>query len=547
VPVVLIILIFQLIDMLSAGPMLFFSGENQQLIYEFSLEEIDTLKKLGSLVYIYSSSIAMIMFGIFSKIEATLVAGIIVESLRPMVNAFSPEIMAGTRSLEGYVTNFILHLIVTSIGFGIFSLILYFINKAHFLGLIPKGIINGCLGAIGIGQLKIALDCIRGVDQNLFEVFSLFMVAIFVVLLYIFITKVIYDGVFVLPSYIIALLVIFYTVTRLFYNDYSTMLSDLYDKEWLNSKESILYPKYIYDHLDLRSISLMILLKNLKHIFTIILISSIHIVVNLPAFKMGTGTDFDFSTELKAQGIANMVTASPVYFVVSYSLAVFKVGGDKRYFSIIAGCIMVLLALFGVMIKGFIPKFILSLVPGSMFVDFISSSFLNTLFYIPMFEYVLSIIVCGIILISQEYLYGMVLGLAIYLFIFTIFYTLAETKCYNPITDAKIFLFLNNNLWFLTASQFLDDLSELNKKNPKTEDEKRTLVIDAQNCPAIDWIGHDLLRQACQTFENVIFVGDPYNLRPKGLKDLDNIQFFYYKEEYEKLHCQKTAQKIKIN
>ena len=144
-------------------------------------------------------------------------------------------------------------------------------------------------------------------------------------------------------------------------------------------------------------------MRNTPKIFAMIFISSIHIAVNLPAYRMATSLDFDFSSELRTQALSNIVSVAPTYFIVSYSIAVFKSGGNKKAYTLMASGVMLALAFFGVKIKGFIPKFVLSLVPGVMFVSFILSSFYETLYYVSAYEYGLSVVVCAIIKVFGEY------------------------------------------------------------------------------------------------------------------------------------------------
>ncbi|KRH92919.1 Sulfate Permease (SulP) Family [Pseudoloma neurophilia] len=527
-----IILIFQLIDMLSCGPAIFFSSSSDELKKRFSEDEIDVLKKLGCLTYVYSCIISTIIFALLSKMEATVVSGIIVESLKPMVDSFSANILKETKTLNEFVTNYIFHLFLTTVGFSILSLVLYSINKAHYLSLIPKSIINGALGAIGIGQLQIALDCI-GFEgfQSLKDssLRNLFIICIVAVSLY-FILEIWFSHIdYLIPAYFIGLVAISYFLSVLVYGK-NDLMKNLRENKLIDSPETLLYPNYLFNRLEFSSISLKIVAKNTVKIFTMIFISSIHIAVNLPAFKMATGTDFDFSTELRTQGLSNLITFVPCYFIVSYSIAVFKSGGKKRSYSLIAGFLMIVIALYGVMIKGYIPRFALALVPGIMFVGFILSSFYETISYISAYEYFLSLLVTVIIkgggsIIKTDwytdycFVIGVSIGFVLYLIMFGIFSAISKKKTekieYSS-NDTDL-LVVDYILWFLTATQFEKNLETKNK--PK-------IILDFQKCSAIDWIGQDKLINTAEKYEEVVLIGAPFNLRHNRFSKVASFSYF---------------------
>lgn len=538
--VIFIILIFQIIDMLSCGPLLLYSGDIQLINSIYNVEEIELLKKIGCLVYIYSNIFSMICFSIFSKINSTLVAGIIVESIRPMINSYYRNIILETSDIDGYVTNFIFHFFITALWFSFLSLFLFYTKKAHYLGLIPRCVINGCLGAVGIGQLNIALDCLIGSDNKIRNIPILFFVAFSVIALY-YVLKVLFrNSVYLIPSYVISLILIFYIISSVILDDEKGMIGYLRAIEWLSSTDTVLYPSFVLKRLDPSKISYTALVKNFIGILTIVSISSIHIAVNLPVFKMATGVEFDFSTELKTQGLSNLFTFVPSYFMVSYSIAIYKAGGTKRSYSLIAGMLMILLALYGVMIKGYIPKFTLSLIPGVMFVDFMLSSFYNTLFYISVYEYLISVFVCAVIQVTNEYIYGIVLGFVVYVLVFSIFYmktyqNRAASTVISPQAGYSI-IEVNYILWFYTINYFLNEIKTI---------EGRNLIIDCQKCCAIDWISQDTIKKACHDFNEIIFIGYPYNFRPSGFNKYSNFHFYKNYEQYFPQggkHSQKTSQ-----
>merc|ERR1711915_800983 len=135
------------------------------------------------------------------------------------------------------------------------------------------------------------------------------------------------------------------------------LLNTLRLNHWISAPESVIYPNYVFSRIEPSTISFKALGNNAMSIISIVLLNCVHIVVNLPAFKMATGINFNFSNELGAQGFSNLFTIIPCYFIVSYSIAAVKSGGNKKMYSYVAAAAMVLIVLYGVFIKAFVPKF----------------------------------------------------------------------------------------------------------------------------------------------------------------------------------------------
>lgn len=522
-----IILIFQLIDMLSCGPIIFYATDCQELSKKFtSKNDIKILKNLGCICYAYSCIISMIAFSIFSTIKGTIVAGIVVESLQPMVKAYSKNIVENVDDINGFVTNYILHLFITAFLFGIFSLIIKKFNCAHFLSRIPKSIINGCLGAIGLGQLSVAFECIQPNGDSIMNHKYLLGFAVLSVLIY-YLLEYFVNFDMLIPVYSLSLILLFYSIGYLKVGK-GQFFEYFRKNEWMSDAEPIIGINYLLSRIKFSKISFKALSKNFLEIITMVLISSVHIIVNLPSFSMATGINFDFSDELKAQGLSNLFTFIPNYFICSYSISTVKVGGNSRFYTLIAGISMILLALFGVLIKGFIPKFVLSLVPGIMFISFLISSFYDTLFFVSFFDYVLSVFVCIIAYLTEKYLYAILAGFLVYLVVYLTIQSRKGKRAEIQFLDKEVqikkldshIIKVDYILWFLTLQKFI-------KPN-----KCKNLILDFTNCKAIDWLGADLIEQSCEMAENVYFVGDPFGFRRKRFSK-PNFSFFKDYQEFE--------------
>lgn len=528
VSAIAIILIFQLIDMLSMGPALFYTTSGPQWFNTLGQDDIRVLKTLGTLVYSYSAMISMISFGIATNINATIVAGPIVESFRPMINSYSKAILNETQTVDGFFTNFCIHLLITTIGFALVSIAIYSFDIASYLNYVPKSVINGCICAIAFGQLSIGLDCLRGRSKTLSDVSILVAVAVFCVILYYIIDLWVGPFDFLVPIYSLCLILTFYLASLGYYRNSTGLMEQLRNSEWINRTQPITWPNFIIKQFDPKLISFKALYKNIFNIFAMIAISMIHIIVNLPAFKISTGKDVDFSREVAAQGFSNIFTLIPSYFVVSYSIAAFRSGGSSKYLSIIAGVLMSFLAIFGVVINGVTPKFVLSLIPGIMFVFFLQISFYETLYTASIFEYLLSVIIFIIIKKSGHYIVGMIVGFSLYVILFSCFalhsYLTArnlELRKNEPqiIENSRIGVIkIGKILWFESASRFIADLSKI--------ENCKTVILDCRDCAAIDWTCQDLIAHACEKYQNVIILGHPLNFKLSRFDKIPNFALY---------------------
>lgn len=498
---VVMILIFTLIDMLSCGPIMFYTSKAEKLAKNFTDEKsISTLKTLGILCYIYSTIISMFTFNIFSGIETTIISGIITESLQMMVTSYSDSILEEVHDVNAYFTNFFAHLIITSLAFGCLSLIIKLTNCAHMLSLVPKAIVNGCLGAIGICQVFVGYECL--VPNGVFtkDLIPLMIIAVVVLVIFLLIEMKYQNFDFLIPVYSFFLIVIFYLISFIFVKD-QNKIEYLRKKNWLSNTEPVIYPNFILQRLEPSSISLKAIGKNFFSIMSVVLMDSVHIVVNLPAFRMATGVDFDFSKELATQGFSNFFTLIPCYFIASYSITCTNSGGNKRIYGIIAGAFLIIIALYGAMIKAYIPKFILSLVPFIVFYGFFSASFIQTFKKISLLEYFISILVCITCILTNIYVLGMIVGFIVYILSFLLMSKKSINKEFQNLkkeSESNI-VRVDYILWFLTLEKFV------------IPDQNETLFLDFTNCKGIDWLGADLIENACKKAQKVIFIGEPFN------------------------------------
>ncbi|ELQ74119.1 Sulfate Permease (SulP) Family [Trachipleistophora hominis] len=500
----LMAIIFQLMDMLSYGRAMFKSDDPEQNII---------VQNIGMLCYIYSTIWSQLLFNYFSKIDAAIISSVIVESLPFMEENVGKIINKHTSGLNGYITNFIAILLICSVGFGIVSLLLKYGRAGHLISLIPKAVVNGCLGAIGLTQFPLGWSALvpKGYEK---KYWLLCTIAIAVAVILFILQFKLAGADFLIPLYTLIIITLFYGIAFIFVGA-SDRMQYLRDNNWLPIKEAkILYPNYVLSRIDLSTLNWRSFVYNFFNILTVIFFNSVHIAVNLPAYKISTGVNFDFSDELGTQGFSNLFTFIPCYFVACYSIAFYKAGGTLKIYGYVSALAMILIAVFGLTIKGYVPNFVLSMLPFVMGAGFLYSSFYEPIFTTSIYEYSISVVVCLICWLTGQYIVGVLVGLGICV----AYYIIASRRkiaLYDSLdvieSDNIKVIVVDYLLCFLTAKRFvLPEYTDI-------------LIMDFSRCQGVDWLGMDLIVSCCEKARKVYFIGSPINLRVKRLKDVQNL------------------------
>lgn len=491
----LMVAIFQLMDMLSYGGSMFARDDPS---------ENATVKNLGMLCYIYSTMLSQLLFNYLSRIDAAIVSGVIVESLPFMQASIGGVIARHTKDIDGYFTNFLVVFILCSLGFGLASLLLKHGRAGHLISLIPRAVVNGCLGAIGLAQFPVGWGVIVSGRFGR-QCIPLVCAAVAVAAVLFLLQQRWPDANILIPLYTFVVVVLFYVLSLLL----GISTARLRDGNWLAAREGrAFYPNYVYARIRPSSLRWRAVAGNLLNILTVIFFNSVHIAVNLPAYRVSTGIDFDFSSELGTQGIANIFTVIPCYFVACYSIALYKAGGVLKMYGYVSALAMVPVAVFGLMVRGYIPTFVLSMLPFVMGAGFVYGSFYEPLFTVSPLEYITSLVVCMICCATDQYIIGVAVGLAVCV----AHYVVASQRKIAPAgvlgvkeTDRLHVVVVDYMLCFWTAQRFV---------LPERAD---VLVVDLTRCPGIDWLGMDLVAGTCERAQKVYVVGRPPSMRVRRL------------------------------
>lgn len=407
---IFICLFIQLIDMLSYGNTLFYTRNNEKLSKILKKEDIEYLKNCGSLCYIYSTIISQFLFNYTSKIPSAIISGVIVESLRSMSSNYSLIILKKTENMEEYISNFFALLLITTLTFAIFSLLLSRMNFGYLISLIPKSVIQGCLGTIGLVQFPVGWECLVPSEfskKYLYLVIAGILIATLLFILQLYFPK----SEFLIPIYIFIIFVISYSIFFFISRNSQKKLEHLRNLNLLPNQGSILPFFYIFKYFNIKKIKLYCIIHNIPNILNIVFFNLIYSTINLPSYSFSTNILLEYNKEIRAQGFVNIFTFIPSYFVSSYSITFHNIGGTSKIYGFTSAFSLILIAIFGLFIKGFIPTCILSIIPFLFFLTFLFYAFFDKKRTFR--EYFISFLVCIASFFTNQFFFGIFLGIVI--------------------------------------------------------------------------------------------------------------------------------------
>lgn len=380
--------------------------------------------------------------------------------------------------------------------------------------------------------------------------------------------------VYVIPLSIAACLALFYTAALLAVR--GDVLSGMTARGWLCERDSrVVSPLALLGALRPAKLRPALLWTNLRTVAIAVFFSLVHVSYNLPSYRMELGTDVDYTAELGAQGRANLFTLLPCYFISCYSVPFYRCGGVSRAYGLLSAAPLVLVALFGFVVRGYIPRFLLAMPPLLIGFTMMYDTVANVVTQTMLAEQVVVAAIAVVSFVTENYLLGTVGGVLVHLLLY---YALRgrrgrrvdgidriddriawvddrivngdgdwvddrvddrvvneridldervhDERIHNEriddvINDERIdvndlddiknieYIKINYFLCFMTVDRFVYDFSA------------DTVVVDLCECPAIDWLGSDLLFDAIKkSGKNVFVVGDPLNLKRRRFRGI---------------------------
>jgi SulP family sulfate permease len=247
--------------------------------------------------------------------------------------------------------------------------------------------------------------------------------------------------------------------------------------------------------------------KHAGSITTIVVLSAISFLLNSSGIEIIAGRDLDMNKDLKATGIANLVTsiiAAPAsYVLVSQTALATRIGATSRLVGVLQGVFLLLIFFVGGAFLSFFPKFVagglLLFLGTSMLKEWIIDSRKS----IPRIDYG---IIVGIVLIVEffGFLQGVAMGIVASVVIFVFRYssiniiknvmdgTHIRSGKDRPITDQRMLdhhadqlevLQLQGFIFFGTANSLYENVKQLTSSDDK---HLRFVILDLKLVQGID-------------------------------------------------------------
>ncbi|EPR77946.1 Sulfate transporter family protein [Spraguea lophii 42_110] len=475
------------------------------------------LENISIAIYSYTTALSQIFFNIFTGIKSGVMAGFICENAPLCSRLFQDCVKLSNGDHEVAHTNFLVCRILSVLLFAALSLFLDFFKIGSYIQNIPEPAIAGCLGLIGVSQVLVGYS---EVNYSVHKSIIFIVLSVLLAISLYMITEKLLQSSFSLPLSCALFTIAFYLIAVCVHG--KSVINNLRDKSWIGGYDNtIIFPNQLYKFVNIRKISMKIILKCSLKIISLATFSMIHITINLPSFSSKTKVPYDFSRELKTQSYSNVISSifgGYGYFIASYSVLFTKSGGTKLS-GVILGICLPIIPICGPMLKGFVPIIVLSALPTLMGIYFLIP-ILYSFFECTIFEYSIIVITLAASFFTDLPLVGLLSGTFCCFFLHFLF-SMKKPKNVKLDINAPVFRF-NTSLTFLNINSLIDSI----KNN--TQD---IIVIDLLHCSYIDWNARNKIVSIINDSEtNIILIG-----RPRSFLNYNELQNkkLYKAKDYE--------------
>ncbi|MBZ0286962.1 MAG: STAS domain-containing protein, partial [Anaerolineae bacterium] len=154
---------------------------------------------------------------------------------------------------------------------------------------------------------------------------------------------------------------------------------------------------------------------------TIMLLAAINLLLNVSGLELALRKDLDLNRELRAAGIANMLSALAGGMVgfhdLSYTLLNERVGGRGRLAGLIAGGVCLFMMLFGTAVLAYVPKSLLGGLLLFMGLNFLEEWIIKGWKRLDRADYAVVLLIL-VIIVTSNFLVGVSVGLLLMIAIF---------------------------------------------------------------------------------------------------------------------------------
>jgi SulP family sulfate permease len=357
---------------------------------------------LAFLAFLAGTALSALLIGFFSRFYCNL-SGAQDESAAILATFAGGLVGMGVIDEGAAISTMVAVIVLSTATFGLVLLLLGVLKWGKYTQLIPYPVVGGFLAGVSLLMLSATIRFLSGVTltmDSLPQFFSWEMTLrwlpslIAAGLLYWGMNRI--RSSLVLPIGLISILVLFYAVAGAL----SVSIESLRERAFVFTAIPV---GGVFDikSLSLTSIDWTIVRQAWDEIGALVLVCTIGASLATTALEIGTGIELEANHELRAHGLANLVSALlgglPAFTLAGPSLTYFRLGASSRLMPILRAVFTVTFGVLGLSLLGFVPKIVVGTLLLLFTFGLLDEWLIRARHRLSVRDYVFVLIVAGII------------------------------------------------------------------------------------------------------------------------------------------------------
>eukprot|EP00439_Symbiodinium_sp_Y106_P071917 s552_g13.t1 len=376
------------------------------------------LHGVGVSMVLLSAAVAQAVFSCSSNLPEGL-GCMIVENI-PMLHSMALSVTTSLAERPDMILPTTLALYATaSLATAIAFLLLGFFELERVFMILPKPVLMGCIGGMGIYIVAAGVEASTGISWAWSKAVFLDQAMQWPKILVLLVLELFLLNClrlargrdwefFVLPLFFLGLVPASWMALSM--AGYSRELAQ--EDGWIFNDFPML-TTYHFQMLRVDLIAWDVFPYQLPLLMGIVIFSCLHVPVNVPALAQATGREVDVNRELAAHGIANLIAAClgtlQNYMVYSSSLLYFKCGGGSRITGFIVSLVVLMIIPLASTVISFLPRVLAGVLLSHLGVELVWEALVDTWPTLDVLEYIIAVSIACICTIS--FIYGLLIGL----------------------------------------------------------------------------------------------------------------------------------------
>lgn len=478
------------------------------------------LSSVSMLLTFLSLILSQINYNLFSRVPVAICAGPVLEAttlIRKLCTGISNKV-----SKEEMIINCLVAIAISTILFGIISIIFSIFDVSKYLFLIPHSVIAGILSGVGLMLIKMSFDLLKvnepGKDK--LGIYYFIFLLIFGLCLVAIEKKFGID--YFAPISVLIFTVVLFLIGKVFKIEKDTLLKYTIISSEVSLNEGM---KILKNNLKFDFLNFKLILKEYPNILALTFFYLLHLPINISSYGKVTKVKYNLKKEFLTQGISNIlgsVFVLPVYFVCCYSIMLAESGCSRFLDGIALSGVYSLNYFLAGAVRSYVPVIGLALFPVLIGYSFCISGVLMPYQDGSIIEFLIiwSIAIAGGVFEIPMYIL-FVLGI-----IASLCYFFASDVYFDDCRDAfnsefmrefskqYDYLKVDYLLYFLNANKFKEGINKLTKK---------IVIIDLISCGAFDMLGNEVFRDNLSENQTYFIIGSPYNFNIGPVSGMKNV------------------------